>query len=174
MLGDVAARSLPPSSSPPPPPPPPPPSSPSTSGAGEQAATFPSSSSNLSYPAAAAAAAGRVVDLEHQAEEVRFVREKEVPPIAASGWTVVYVLRWSNGWCYCGETDNLEARLKTHRANAKSSGAAHVEAAYVRVRSGGKSTARMLEAMAITALRAAGIPLTSDVDARHRSFGSSM
>jgi hypothetical protein len=46
------------------------------------------------------------------------VRAAEVPPPAASAWTCVYVLLRSDGWVYCGETDNLAGRLEAHRATA--------------------------------------------------------
>ena len=35
----------------------------------------------------------------------------DVPPAAARAWTCVYVLRRSDGWAYCGETDDLAGRL---------------------------------------------------------------
>jgi len=46
------------------------------------------------------------------------VRGGEVAPPAAAGWTVVYVLRRSDGWVYCGETDNLGGRVAAHRQAA--------------------------------------------------------
>jgi hypothetical protein len=90
---------------------------------------------------------------------------------------VVYVLRWHDGWFYCGETERLSARLQEHRARRASpdGGGAWLEAAYVPVGAlsssaegggGGKGAARALEALAIRRMAEEGLPLWSDRDGR--------
>ena len=99
----------------------------------------------------------------------------DVPPAAARAWTCVYVLRRSDGWAYCGETDDLAGRLAAHRARARRGGAkCDVECAFVSVprEAGGKSAARALETRVIERLRREGTPLLSGSDGRNTSFGS--
>lgn len=47
----------------------------------------------------------------------------------------------------------------------------NLEIAYALIGSGAKSQARQLESLTIQALRRGTFPLTSDNDAKHRSFG---
>ena len=99
----------------------------------------------------------------------------DVPPAAARAWTCVYVLRRSDGWAYCGETDDLAGRLAAHRSLARRGGAkCDVECAFVSVprEAGGKSAARALETRVIERFRREGTPLLSGSDGRNTSFGS--
>ena len=121
---------------------------------------------------------------------VGLLKMGQEPPPNVTKWTCVYVIRRSDGYAYCGETDDLASRLKAHRNTAvrernavakkncenaddvKRSVA--VEMAYlpVPVEAGGKSMARQLEASVIRRLLAEGVPLLSVKDARNTSFGS--
>ena len=95
------------------------------------------------------------------------------PPAHASSLPVVYVVRWHDGWFYCGETERLSARLQEHRARRAGG---WLEAAYVPVAAagaggdggggGGKGVARALEALAIRRMADEGLPLWSDRDGR--------
>ena len=99
----------------------------------------------------------------------------DVPPAAARAWTCVYVLRRSDGWAYCGETDDLAGRLAAHRSLARRGGAkCDVECAFVSVprEAGGKSAARALETRVIERFRREATPLLSGSDGRNTSFGS--
>lgn len=114
------------------------------------------------------------------------MRSNEVPAPGAAAWTCVYILRRSDGWMYCGETDNLTGRLEAHRAaaikehkaerekNNDARDTIRVEMAFLKVPKevGGKSAARKLESSVIQRLKAERIPLLSGVDARNTSFGS--
>mmetsp|Transcript_16796 Transcript_16796/g.41242 ORF Transcript_16796/g.41242 Transcript_16796/m.41242 type:complete len:426 (+) Transcript_16796:1154-2431(+) len=117
------------------------------------------------------------------------VRGWEVFPPGAAGWTCVYVLRRSDGWVYCGETDNIAGRLEAHRAAAvrdagtttagggnNNNNNIEVEVAYLEVprEAGGRSAARALETRVIERLQAQRVPLLSGYDARNSSFGSAM
>lgn len=117
------------------------------------------------------------------------VRKGWSPPPAVVGRSCVYVVRRSDGYFYCGESDDLPARLAAHAARllrgaggfdaADDSNKTNysqprrsIEACYVTVGfgEGGKTAARAIEAAAIRAMRGAGLPLLSDADARHRSW----
>jgi predicted GIY-YIG superfamily endonuclease len=98
------------------------------------------------------------------------VNYNETPPISSAGQTCVYVLRRSDGWCYCGESDHLPSRLATHRQKSDRL----IELTYVAIPKeiGGKSAARALESRVIQALNTARVPLWSDQDASHKNFGA--
>ena len=118
---------------------------------------------------------------------VGYVGFDETPSAASGAWTCVYVLRRSDGWVYCGETDDLARRLETHRATARrendgddkkrrGGGGSKIECVFVTVpkTSGGKSAARRLESRVIRRLARLDAPLLSGRDARNVSFGSGM
>ena len=118
---------------------------------------------------------------------VGYVGFDETPSAASGAWTCVYVLRHSDGWVYCGETDDLARRLETHRATARrendgddkkrrGGGGSKIECVFVTVpkTSGGKSAARRLESRVIRRLARLDAPLLSGRDARNVSFGSGM
>mmetsp|Transcript_27836 Transcript_27836/g.40958 ORF Transcript_27836/g.40958 Transcript_27836/m.40958 type:complete len:107 (+) Transcript_27836:1-321(+) len=96
---------------------------------------------------------------------------EDVPPLSNSN-SYVYVARTVDGWFYVGETDNLRARIATHRRNSRFGGKG-VAFICQDVPLGGKSTARRVEAAVIRDLWRLGFPLLSLADAAHTNFGSS-
>ncbi len=90
---------------------------------------------------------------------------------APSPWlcqhSCVYVLQDRLGWLYCGETDDIGARLRRHRQQGPTA------AVVLALQSGqGKSLARMLEANVIEQLVKDGLRVCSTHDQLHRHFGS--
>lgn len=88
----------------------------------------------------------------------------------------VYVVRWEDGWFYCGETTQMSVRLEQHRMRTR--GVLDCEAAYVALSAlpGARhcvplppgQTARQLEGQVIRRLRDSGVSLWSDHDAARR------
>jgi len=76
---------------------------------------------------------------------------EDVPPLSNSN-SYVYVARTVDGWFYVGETDNLRARIATHRRNSRFGGKG-VAFICQDVPLGGKSTARRVEAAGNNALQ---------------------
>ncbi|GAX83118.1 hypothetical protein CEUSTIGMA_g10544.t1 [Chlamydomonas eustigma] len=90
--------------------------------------------------------------------------------------SAVYIVRYSSGWFYCGETDNVKKRLKDHSTrmpsvcNHRGPG---LQFLYTLIGEEAKSRARQIESACIKALRKQNFPLVSDADANHKSFGRS-
>ena len=99
------------------------------------------------------------------------VRAGWSPPPAVVGRSCVYVVRRFDGYFYCGESDDLVARLASHRSRPPVAGGNALEACFVIVdaRQGGKSAARAIEAASIRSMARAGLPLLSEADGVHRS-----
>ena len=99
------------------------------------------------------------------------VRAGWSPPPAVVGRSCVYVVRRADGYFYCGESDDLVARLASHRSRPPVAGGNALEACFVIVGSkqGGKSAARAIEAASIRSMVKAGLPLLSEADGVHRS-----
>ncbi|KAK3264318.1 DNA mismatch repair ATPase msh1 [Cymbomonas tetramitiformis] len=99
------------------------------------------------------------------------IRAGQAPPPMVVGRACVYVVRYSKGWFYCGETDDLAGRVRSHRSRAAQRGA-EIAFAALPSGSGGKSSARSLEAQMIRAVQAAGFPMRSVSDSRHKHFAN--
>ena len=123
----------------------------------KQQHSFSSLSSSLSFQAPPLAAS--------------LVRAGWSPPPAVVGCSCVYVVRRSDGFFYCGESDDLVARLASHRSRPPVAGGNALEACFVIVehKQGGKSAARAIEAASIRRMVREGLPLLSEADGVHRS-----
>ena len=99
------------------------------------------------------------------------VRAGWAPPPAVVARSCVYVVRRADGYFYCGESDDLMARLTAHRSRPPVAGGASLEACFLIVGSGqgGKTAARAIEAASIRSMVRAGLPLLSEADGVHRS-----
>ncbi|CAL8466240.1 g5776 [Coccomyxa elongata] len=92
----------------------------------------------------------------------------KVPPPSTAGCSCVYVVRRSDGYFYCGESDDIKARLQRHRRAGPVKGGRTMEAVYMSIPAGlaGKSAAVAIEARVIREMHSAGFPLLSVHDAR--------
>ena len=126
--------------------------------------SLPSSSSTLSSPL-------QTASFQAPPPAASLVRAGWSPPPAVVGRSCVYVVRRADGYFYCGESDDLVARLAAHRSRPPVAGGGALEAAFVVVegRQGGKSAARAIEAASIRSMVRAGLPLLSEADGAHRS-----
>jgi predicted GIY-YIG superfamily endonuclease len=100
--------------------------------------------------------------------EVSEISRLDSPGAGLLGCSVVYALLSREGAIKVGETDDLTTRLRTHMGPTKSQ---WVVALVAKVPVGGKSAAREAETRLMGQLRARGLPLAGEADARHRSFG---
>lgn len=87
-----------------------------------------------------------------------------LPSAADSGSSCLYLLRTKDGFFYVGETDDIMARVKTHRGTTGKIGADFV---YFVVPQG-KTFSRKLESSIIRELAAGGFPMLSTNDGKHR------
>ncbi|PIA40037.1 hypothetical protein AQUCO_02500037v1 [Aquilegia coerulea] len=94
------------------------------------------------------------------------VAPREQPPPSTIGASSVYVLFRPDKKLYVGQTDDLEGRVRAHRAKE-----GNVAFLYVIVP--GKSIACQLETLLINQLPCRGFQLTNVADGKHRNFGTS-
>jgi hypothetical protein len=94
-----------------------------------------------------------------------YLAKGALPAPTSCGHSCVYVLMTEDG-LYCGETDDIYGRAKTHHSKAGVHGLAYVPLPPPAA----KSQARAIEARAIQVLRERGFVLASDKDAEHRHF----
>ncbi|BDA51431.1 probable DNA mismatch repair protein MutS at C-terminar half [Coccomyxa sp. Obi] len=100
--------------------------------------------------------------------KVQVLGAGKVPPPSTAGCSCVYVVRRADGYFYCGESDDIKARLQRHRRAAPVKGGRTMEAVYMSIPAGlaGKSSAVAIEARVIREMHSAGFPLLSVHDAR--------
>lgn len=94
---------------------------------------------------------------------------REQPPPSAIGVSSVYVMLRPDKKLYVGETDDLEGRIRAHRAKDGMQNALFL---YILV--SGKSLACQLETLLINQLPNNGFQLTNLADGKHRNFGTSL
>jgi len=114
--------------------------------------------------------AGEVLrDITNQPlEDIKYLAANQQAAVADSRYSVIYILRIALGFYYVGETDNIGARIESHR---KIELKKDCEFVYARIPDG-KSAARKIETQIIHQLKSLGFPLLSVEDGRHRHFGS--
>jgi hypothetical protein len=119
---------------------------------------------------AAAREALAALDGDAGPRAVRFVPAGANPPPSTVGAACVYVARRPDGWHYVGSSDALGERIAVHRRRGGGSPVADPGAAfaYVALAAGEGAAARTVEAAAIKAMAAAGVPLLSSRDAARR------
>ncbi|KAL8240128.1 hypothetical protein R6Q59_013483 [Mikania micrantha] len=95
------------------------------------------------------------------------VAPRQQPPPSAIGASSVYVILIPDNRLYVGETDNLEGRIRAHRAKQGMQNAFFL---YFLVP--GKSVACQLETLLINQLPKHGFQLMNVADGKHRNFGT--
>ncbi len=103
-------------------------------------------------------------------KQVKYLKENEIPSLNDIGFSVVYVIRTSNGFFYVGETDNFLHRVKSHRHRLSHDSNSNCEFFYLTVKEG-KSHSRKIEQKLIVKLKNSGFPMLSISDATNLNFG---
>ncbi|KAJ0234681.1 DNA mismatch repair protein MSH1 [Hirschfeldia incana] len=93
---------------------------------------------------------------------------RELPPPSTVGSSCVYVMKRPDKRLYIGQTDDLEGRIRAHRAKEGLQGSSFL---YLVVQ--GKSIACQLETLLINQLHEQGYSLANLADGKHRNFGTS-
>ncbi|CAN0904923.1 DNA mismatch repair protein MSH1, mitochondrial [Linum grandiflorum] len=93
---------------------------------------------------------------------------RQQPPPSTIGASVVYVMLRPDKKLYVGVTDDLEGRVRSHRAKE---GLQNASFLYLIV--AGKSIACQLETLLINQLSTRGFHLSNVADGKHRNFGTS-
>uniref|UniRef100_A0A2P2MXD8 Uncharacterized protein MANES_03G157900 n=1 Tax=Rhizophora mucronata TaxID=61149 RepID=A0A2P2MXD8_RHIMU len=92
---------------------------------------------------------------------------REQPPPSTIGSSCVYVMLRPDKKLYVGVTDDIDGRVRAHRAKE---GMATASFLYFKVP--GKSIACQLETLLVNQLPHTGFPLTNLADGKHRNFGA--
>lgn len=106
---------------------------------------------------------------EHKGDHVlleRHLEGRDLPTVIDTGLSCLYVIKTRDGFFYVGETDDICARIETHRRDNQK---AQCGVVYFVVQ-GGKSVARHLESATIRELSRRGFPMLSTNDGRHVSL----
>ncbi|KAL9829922.1 DNA mismatch repair protein MSH1 [Arabidopsis thaliana] len=106
--------------------------------------------------------------IEPEAIECLSIGARELPPPSTVGSSCVYVMRRPDKRLYIGQTDDLEGRIRAHRAKEGLQGSSFL---YLMVQ--GKSMACQLETLLINQLHEQGYSLANLADGKHRNFGTS-
>ncbi|KAK9666439.1 hypothetical protein RND81_14G185100 [Saponaria officinalis] len=102
--------------------------------------------------------------------QIKFIRigAREQPPPSTIGASSVYVMLRPDNRLYVGETDDLQSRVKSHRAKDGMQSATFLSFIVQ-----GKSSACQLETLLINQLPKRGFHLANIADGKHRNFGTS-
>ncbi|XP_010550854.1 PREDICTED: DNA mismatch repair protein MSH1, mitochondrial [Tarenaya hassleriana] len=106
--------------------------------------------------------------VEPVAMECLAIGVRELPPPSTVGSSCVYVMVRPDKRLYIGQTDDLEGRVRSHRAKEGLQSSSFL---YMAVP--GKSIACQLETLLINKLHDRGFPLSNLADGKHRNFGTS-
>ncbi|CAH2052764.1 unnamed protein product [Thlaspi arvense] len=106
--------------------------------------------------------------IEPVALECLWIGARELPPPSTVGSSCVYVMLRPDKRLYIGQTDDLEGRIRAHRAKEGLQGSSFL---YLVVQ--GKSIACQLETLLINQLHEQGYSLANLADGKHRNFGTS-
>ena len=97
-----------------------------------------------------------------------YLSSEVYPLLKDSNSSAVYILKTAAGFYYTGETDNIHARIESHRQSETKKAC---EVIYALIAEG-KSMARKYETQVTLKLQSLGFPMLSVNDAKHRHFGS--
>jgi len=107
-----------------------------------------------------------------------FIRSHQVPPPDLGNRSCVYIMRTPDGWFYCGESDDVQARITSHRSRRSHATKSLNQdvmnsefAVLILPKSQGKSNARAIETCVVRSLVSRQFPMLGTGDAAHKVFG---